>query len=78
MIQKLARLRRDVPHDRETLPQTAEQIRMVTNWKQGFASWARTVNGRYAIIRIAEVQPATYGELMDGKAARIQFEWIWR
>lgn len=35
VIQKIAHLRRLVPTGRETSPHTAEQVRMVKNWKQG-------------------------------------------
>jgi predicted protein tyrosine phosphatase len=35
VIQKLAQLRKDLPHAGAASPQTIEQIRMVTTWKQG-------------------------------------------
>jgi hypothetical protein len=35
VIQKLARLRKDVPNGRESSPHTKEQIGMVTTWKKG-------------------------------------------
>ena len=57
---------------------STEGIRPITKAQEGFAFWVKTVSGRYAIVRIAKVQPATYDEVARGKTASIEFEWTWR
>ncbi len=55
-----------------------EAIRPITKAQEGFAFWTKTVSGRYAIVRIAKVESATYDDITRGKTASVEFEWIWR
>jgi len=57
---------------------STEAITPITKAQEGFSFWVKTVSGRYAIVRIAGVRPATYDEVARGKTASVEFEWIWR
>jgi len=57
---------------------STEAITPITKAQEGFSFWVKTVSGRHAIVRIAEVQAATYDEIARGKTASIEFEWVWR
>jgi hypothetical protein len=57
---------------------STEGVTPITKAQEGSAFWVGTVSGRYAVVRITDVASATYQELMDGKTAGIEFEWIWR
>ena len=57
---------------------STEGIRPITKAQEGFSFWVKTVSGRHAIVRIAVVRSATYDEVVGGKAASVEFEWMWR
>jgi len=57
---------------------SAAAITPVTQAQEGLAFWLKTADGRWAMVRIAAVQPSTYEELLHGKTARVAFEWMWR
>ena len=57
---------------------STEVITPITKAQEGFAFWMKTVSGRNAIVRIAQVQPATYDEVARDKTASVEFEWMWK
>lgn len=60
------------------LGDSVEVITPITKAHEGFTFWLKTVSGRYAVIRIVRVLPATFDEIARGKTATIEFEWMWR
>ncbi len=68
-------LQRERPPSSEVDSTTA--ITPMTTAQERVAFWAKTVDGRYALVRIAKVQPSSYDAIKDGKKARIEFEWTW-
>ena len=64
--------------DFSTVTVSRASVAPITKAREGSAFWVKSVGGRYAVVRITDVAPATYDELMKGKTAGIEFEWMWR
>ncbi len=49
----------------------------ITKQEEGLAFWVRTRNGRYVLVRVKNVRPASFSDFASGSTASVDLEWAW-